>query len=297
VTTGTGIDLRRARIGIVGGGRLGRSLAHAMAAVGYRIAVVAGRRAGSTDTLAEELRALGHARSVTAHEVPSLADVVFLAVPDDAVAALASDLPWRAGLIVVHCAGALDLGALDGVRARGALAGCLHPLQSFAREPGRDAGAARFRGIACGIEGDPGVPDALAALCRDLGATSFSLAGVDRRLYHAAAVFVSNYVVALHAAAERAWTLAGLARPQAREALAPLTLGAAAHIASLPLHAALTGPIARGDAATVARHLDALRDAPDLADLYRQLGALLLQIGLLLAPEEQAALADVLSST
>jgi predicted short-subunit dehydrogenase-like oxidoreductase (DUF2520 family) len=159
----------------------------------------------------------------------------------------------------------------------------LHPLQSF---PDTTHGAARFRDIACGIEGDAELANALRTLCHDLGATSFSLAGVDRARYHAAAVFASNYLVALHAAAERAWALAGLPPDRARGALAPLTLGAAAHIARLPLADALTGPIARGDAATVARHLASLAEDQDLMELYRRLGMALLAHGM---PRDDAA--------
>lgn len=294
MATERGIDLRRLRLGVVGAGRLGGALAEALVEAGYPLAAVAGRDPGSPDALARRLGNAGATRSVAASELPAHVDVVFVAVPDEAVAAVASDLPWRAGQVAIHCAGALGLDALAGARTRGALAGCLHPLQSF---PEGTGGAARFRGIACGVEGDGAVAGALEALCRDLGATSFSLAGVDRARYHAAAVFASNYVVALHAAAERAWTLAGLPGARAREALAPLTLGTAGNVARLPLHAALTGPIARGDADTVARHLTALATAPDLADLYRRLGATLLDIGLPLAPEERAALERALSAT
>src|SRR5436190_2170950 len=81
--------------------------------------------------------------------------------------------------------------------AAGALRGCFHPLQTF---PDRFADPARLRAITIGIEGDGELDAELRALCRELGATPLSLAGVDRARYHAAAVFASNYVVALHAA-------------------------------------------------------------------------------------------------
>ena len=87
----------------------------------------------------------------------------------------------------------------------------------------------------------------LLEACTALGASPLDLSGVDRARYHAAAVLASNYVIALHEAAARAFELAGLPRKAARGALAPLTLGAANALAGLPLEQALTGPLARGD--------------------------------------------------
>ena len=137
---------------------------------------------------------------------------------------------------------------------------------------------------------EPALAVELQALVRALGATAFSLQGVDRPAYHAAAVLVSNCVVALHAAAARAWTLAGLPAESARAALAPLTAGAALAIAHNPLPLALTGPVARGDSATVAGHLRALSGDLPLSALYRALARELLALPLTLAPEARAAL-------
>jgi predicted short-subunit dehydrogenase-like oxidoreductase (DUF2520 family) len=191
----------------------------------------------------------------------------------------------------VHCSGALGLDVLDPARAAGALRGCFHPLQTF---PERFADAARLRGITIGLEGDAELDAELRALCRELGATPLSLAGIDRARYHAAAVFASNYVVALHAAAARAFAQAGLTPDAARAALAPLTQATAEAIARLPLTHALTGPIARGDARTVEEHVRALAADPALRALYAQLGTALLELPLPLPPERRTALEAVL---
>jgi predicted short-subunit dehydrogenase-like oxidoreductase (DUF2520 family) len=111
-----------------------------------------------------------------------------------------------------------------------------------------------------------------------MGATPISLAGVDRSLYHVAAVFASNYAVAIMAAAEKAWTAAGLSARTARPALSPLLTAVAANIARMDLTDALTGPVARGDAETVERHLLALMADPALLDLYRRLADELLAV-------------------
>ena len=198
---------------------------------------------------------------------------VVLAVPDDQIAATCAALPWRAGQAIVHSSGALDLGALGAAAARGALRGCVHPLQSF---PDRGGNPERFAGIRCGVEADRALLRPLTALVRALGATPLSLRGVDRAGYHAAAVLASNYVVALHAAAERAWALSGLPARSARSALASLTLGAATALQARTLERALTGPLARGDVRTLQGHLRALDAAPELRALYVQLGRVLL---------------------
>jgi predicted short-subunit dehydrogenase-like oxidoreductase (DUF2520 family) len=140
----------------------------------------------------------------------------------------------------------------------------------------------------CGVEGEGELAARLERYANDLGASSVSLRGVDRARYHAAAVLASNYVVALHVAAAQAWALAGLPAAQARSALAPLTLGAADQVRRMPLEAALTGPLARGDVETIAKHLHALAQAPELRELYQRLGKTLLALPLSLPPERRA---------
>jgi predicted short-subunit dehydrogenase-like oxidoreductase (DUF2520 family) len=275
-------------IGIIGASRLGTTLGLALQRAGEPVVAVASQRTVSAQAFAARLTGV---EALEPAALVARCELVVLAVPDGAVASLAAALPWVAGQHVVHCSGALALSALDPARARGALRGCLHPLQSF---PERFGDAGRFDGIACGAEGDGTLEPRLHALSRALGATPLPLAGVDRARYHAAAVLASNYVVALHAAAAAAWTLAGLPPEQARQALAPLTQGAADAVRRLPLPAALTGPIARGDAATVARHVAALATDPELQQLYQRLGGALLALPLELAPEQRAALESVL---
>jgi predicted short-subunit dehydrogenase-like oxidoreductase (DUF2520 family) len=168
----------------------------------------------------------------------------------------------------------------------------MHPLQAFPPS----AGAERFQGIHMGIEADgPELERELQNIVRTLGATPFSLQGVDRTAYHAAAVFTSNYVVALHVAAARSWELAGLPASAARAALAPLTAGASLAIAQNELPAALTGPLVRGDVATLAAHLQGLAHQPELLALYRSLGRQLLTLPLPLEDTTRAELSALLS--
>ena len=163
----------------------------------------------------------------------------------------------------------------------------MHPLQTFPGDEEPSRARARFEGIACGVEASAPLDELLEAIVDDLGARSFRLEGVDRAAYHAAAVFVSNDVVAAMAAATRAWALAGLEAGNARDALSPLLRASAAAIAERRLEQALTGPVARGDLDTVRGHLESLAAEPELQALYRLLGSELLRLDL--GHEQQVA--------
>jgi predicted short-subunit dehydrogenase-like oxidoreductase (DUF2520 family) len=224
-------------------------------------------------------------------ELVRAAELLFIAVPDGQVAQVVDALPLSAAHSVVHLSGVLGLDCLASAAQRGAKIGTLHPLQAFPH----DAALERFRGIYIGIEAsDPLLGTELEQIARGLGATPFSLAGVDRAAYHAAAVFASNYAVALHAAAAEIWQRAGLPLATARLALAPLTLGAAQAIAERELPQALTGPVARGDVTSVASHLRVLQAEPRHAALYRALARELLRLPLGLSADAQSALASLL---
>jgi len=285
VMTTTSYSLNTSSIGVIGAGRLGTTLALALDARGGQVSWVASQDRARAEELST---ALTHAQAVSAEELCAHASIVVLATPDDALCDLAARLPFRAQQAVVHCSGALELSALDGARGAGAALGCMHPIQTF---PVRFGDASRFDGITIGIEAsDAALLAWLREACATLGATALVLHGIDRARYHAAAVFASNYVIALHEAAARAFELAGLPRDAARGALAPLTLGAANAAAALPLEQALTGPLGRGDVRTIERHLAALATEPELAELYRSLARRLLKLPLALGPADRAKL-------
>jgi len=261
-------------IGIIGAGRVGTALALSLAEKGHRVAGVASRRDNGARALA---RRIAGAQSLSARDLVAQCDWIFLTVPDAAVAMLAAELSWRAGQAVIHTSGALDLSALDPAAARDALPGSFHPLRAFATG---DTGANAFAGVTIGVAAGPALSPQLESLAGSLGARALRIDGADRALYHAAAVFASNFAIALLVAARQAWTLAGLPEAEARAALAPLLEGAAANAHALPLEKALSGPIARGEAETIKRHLEKLARAPELADVYRALGAQLLDLEL-----------------
>ena len=272
-------------VGILGLGRLGSALLFALDASGYT-SILQASRGGSRVSLPGQ--------PVDRANLAGRADLVFLTVPDQAIEEAAAELEWRPGQVVVHTSGARALDALAAVEQRGATAACFHPLQTFPTGLSAGQASARFRDITCGIEGRGRAGELLEAIASSLGAQSVRLEGVDRAAYHAAAVFVSNDVIALTVAASRAWEQAGLPAADAQRALAPLIRASADGISERPLAQALTGPLVRGDVDTIERHLAALARDPSLADLYRRLALELLTLDLGHSAELRAALQRVL---
>jgi predicted short-subunit dehydrogenase-like oxidoreductase (DUF2520 family) len=287
------VDLAHFRsIGLVGAGRLGSALAAGLLAEGYRVSGVCSQDRESARELADRLAATVQVAGSPA-ELARHCDLVFLTVPDREIQSVAEAVPWEPRHAVVHCSGALGLDVLRPALERGAQAGCFHPLQSF---PSRVPAAGQFVGIYCGIEAATPLDAWLEQMATSLGAHPFRLEGIDRAPYHAAAVLANNLVVALAAASQRAWALAGLPQQLARPALSPLLTAGAANVASRELVEALTGPLARGDFATVQRHLAALAAEPDLREVYRALSAELLRLPLNLPRETLQRLTELLEA-
>ena len=224
------------RVRIVGDGRAGGSFALALARAGWEVDGPLGR----------EVPLAAAARDV---------DLVLICVSDSAVAEVAARIEPDDRCVVAHVSGSLGLGVLDGHRRVGAV----HPLVSLAT-PG--TGADRLvAGAWFAIAGDPLVTDVVA----DLGGRHFEVADDRRALYHAAACIASNHLVALLGQVERVAAAAGAPF----EAYLDLVRGTVENVAELGPAAALTGPAARGDQATIDRHLAALEDfVPGERDAY-----------------------------
>jgi predicted short-subunit dehydrogenase-like oxidoreductase (DUF2520 family) len=202
------------------------------------------------------------------------ADVVVLAVRDDAISDVARMLV-ATGLVnrhhtLIHCSGAVSAAeALAPVTGEVGGMAMMHPLRAI--PDGR--GAMRtMKGAMFGIEGDERGRRDAQALVAAMGARALELGGVEVAAYHAAAAIASNYLVVLLALASDLLAQVGIAPEQAREALVALADGTLANLRERGIDAALTGPIRRGDRATIERHLAALSGRPELAQLYRLLG-------------------------
>jgi predicted short-subunit dehydrogenase-like oxidoreductase (DUF2520 family) len=236
-------SLNDLRVGVVGPGRLGTALAAALREAGVAVDGPAGRG-----------------------EIPAGCDAIVLCVPDGEIDAAAVAIAGAAPL-VGHTSGATSLSALGP--AGGATFG-LHPLQTFS---GGSTGLVAFAGAGCAIAGSTAEALAFAAdLARALGMTPFEIDDEGRAAYHAAASVASNFLVTLQAAAERIAAGAGLEPEQARQLLAPLLRRTVDNVAELGPERALTGPVARGDHATVEAQRQAVAEAaPELLDLFDEL--------------------------
>ncbi len=276
-------------IGIIGTGAVGTTLARALDARGAHVAAVAARNRSSADALAAQLSGT---RSVPLDEMPTAADLILLAVSDGAISPLAETLPWRVGQGVAHLSGAHGADALDAVRARGAHPAALHPLMTLAR-PSPDVPAdsllRRLDGCVWALEAsDAALASMLEALVTMLGGSIIHLAPEHRVPYHISGVLASNYIVTLLSAAVRLWQ--PFAGPEeALRALLPLLRGASENLDGVGLPNALSGPIARGDVATVAAHLSWLdtqiarmpgTEAALLRDAYVALAELTIPVAL-----------------
>jgi len=201
--------------------------------------------------------------------------VVFLTVPDDALADVDGGIGWRGDQLVVHCSGAAPAGVLARAASLRAQVAGFHPVQTFAD---LDSGLSNLPGTTIGIEADDASWPWLAQLAGDLGAQPLRISAEQRPLYHAAASLVSNGAVGLMALGAELWGPLGVDRPMAVQALLPLLRGTVRNLEALGVPDGLTGPIVRGDAGTVARHVEALAMFPQQLAAYRALGAVLIDL-------------------
>lgn len=276
----------RERVVIIGPGRVGLALGHALAlADEVDDLVYCGRR---PDPPSHPLFNQGVARYVYGLEPPRQGTTaVFLTVTDDAIPDMAEFLslqgPAPEGCPVFHCSGALSTDPLEPLHARGYQVGSFHPLLSIARPL---AGAQSFAGAAVALSGEPEALIAGERLARALGARTIRIPTSRRVLYHASGVFASNYLLVLLDASRRLLVQAGVGDDDAVAALLPLVRSTLDNLEAFGTAEALTGPVSRGDAETVDLHLRTL-DPRDQV-LYRTLGREALEVVRETLPEEVA---------
>lgn len=260
--------MSRPTLALIGAGRVGATLALAAHRAGYPLAAVHTRTRGRAGKLLEETGAQW------AEDVPAAArsaELILVAVPDDAIAAVdaAGAGAWQAGCGVIHHSGLHSAAVLRHAAAAGALTGALHPLQSI---PNPEAGLKLLARTCFGLSGHPDLLPVLRALVADLGGRPLTIPDDAKPLYHAAAVFASNFITTSFAQAVAILVDLGIPAADAAAALLPLARGAVAGLADPGLPHALTGPISRGDAGTLAIHQEQLAARhPHRLPLYRAL--------------------------
>jgi predicted short-subunit dehydrogenase-like oxidoreductase (DUF2520 family) len=257
-------------LNIIGAGHLGKTLGRLFAASGaFAVQDVLTRSAGSAQ---DAVAFIGAGQAAAVLDTMRHADAVMLAVSDDQIEPVCASLAGAGaldGVLVFHCSGARSSAALQAAADKGALTASVHPVRSFA-DP---ASVARdFAGTWCGVEGDPRALALLEPALAAIGARAVAIDAAAKTVYHAASVFASNYLVTVLDAALRAYQAAGIPEEVALELARPLASETLENVFRLGPRAALSGPIARGDFATVARQQAALDGwDPATAELYRAL--------------------------
>lgn len=207
-------------------------------------------------------------------ELARNARVLFITTPDRAVVSVAEMLAsagaFHRGQVVLHTSGALSSRELSCAAAFGAYPLSVHPLQSIAS---RERGIDLLPGSTFVMEGDSRAAEVVKPMVTAIGGHPVFIDTSQKRLYHAAACIASNYLVATLTVSLDVWQKIGVPRERALKAILPLVRGTVDNVATVGIPAALTGPIERGDASTVARHLDEMREMmPEILPLYTALG-------------------------
>ena len=257
-------------VSIIGAGRLGRTLGRNLRRLGWRIDAVVTR---SKATARAAVRAIGagEPHSTLTRGVMD-ADVILLVTPDDALAEVARMLATLAGKscrgkVVLHASGALDNSILRPLARCGASTGSIHPMQTFTKNS-----QPNLQGVIFAVEGEARARRAAATIARALGGIPVPVASRYKPAYHAAGTMLAGHALALTESATQVLKKIGFSREHAVQTLLPLMRQMLDNFEKHGPRAAWTGPTARGDFATVAKHYDALRGhPPEFGDSYATL--------------------------
>jgi predicted short-subunit dehydrogenase-like oxidoreductase (DUF2520 family) len=271
-------------ISIIGAGRLGTALTIALTSKGYPIRALAARRAAHARKAISLAGQSSQTLALGADQLEQLppSDLVLITTPDDAIAGIARTFAKlgrsaRRRSTFLHSSGALSSEVLAPLAKRGFHTGSLHPLISVS-DP--RAGAEALSGAFFCVEGDSVATRFAKAIVRDLEGNAFTIKPESKALYHAAAVMASPHLVALFDLALQMLVSCGLKAKEAQQVLTPLVQSTVNNLKHAAPDKALTGTFARGDVATVRRHLKALsgKQLAGALETYKLLGLHSLQL-------------------
>jgi predicted short-subunit dehydrogenase-like oxidoreductase (DUF2520 family) len=254
------------RIAIVGPGRLGTALTLELTQAGYTISEIVSRNSAASRKKAWALARKVEAHASTRDDAHLDAELVWFCVPDQEIAAasrqLASVVDWKRE-IAFHCSGALASDELNGLRQRGAAVASVHPLMTFVSGsmPSLDR-------VPFAVEGDAAAVRAARRIVRDLGGEAFTIRKQHKAAYHTWGTFASPLLVAMLVTAEQLARKAGVSAVEARKKMLPIVRQTLANYEALGPAGAFSGPIVRGDAEIVRKHLQVLKTIPEARDVY-----------------------------
>jgi len=256
---------------IVGAGAVGRSIALALFQNRVKIDGIYSESGRSAQNLAKKIRCSNFGIFDNASLT---SEIVIIAVPDnqirDVAASLAKDFGSIKNKIIFHTSGALSSDELSNLRKRKAAVASFHPLQTFSRSENQTS----LNDIWCAVEGDRKAISATRAIGKKLHMNIFTIAKKDKPLYHASAVFASNYLITLLSVVEELSEHIRIPKKNIWKIYSPLILQTLHNSTSSSPAEALTGPIVRGDIKTITKHIKALStpSLKHLAMLYSVLG-------------------------
>jgi predicted short-subunit dehydrogenase-like oxidoreductase (DUF2520 family) len=253
-------------IAIVGPGRLGSALAVALKRAGYAITEIVSHEGAHARRTATKVAKTAGARARTLGIARLEAEVTWFCVPDreiaNAAAKLARSTSWTKK-IAFHSSGALPSDELEYLRQHGAAVASVHPLMTFA-----SGSKPRLDGVPFALEGDAIAVRTARRIARDLNAQPFLIRKQDKPAYHAWGAFASPLLVALLITAEQVARAAGVSANDARKRMLPILNQTLDNYATLGAAGALSGPLVRGDAQIVIKHLEVLKEIPEARDVY-----------------------------
>jgi predicted short-subunit dehydrogenase-like oxidoreductase (DUF2520 family) len=258
------------RVAIVGAGNFGGALAVSLQRAGYAIEAVITRSRAASLRRAQRLANQVGARTLSGLPAAEVrAELIWFCVPDSTIArtarSMAGKLDWK-GRLAFHSSGALSSDALATLRARGAAVASVHPMMTFVR-----GSRPSLAGVPFALEGDAAAMRVARRVVKQVGGHPFVIRKKDKAAYHAWGTFASPLFTALLATTEQIAVLAGVDRKAAKRRMLPILVQTLANYAALDAAGAFSGPIARGDGATVKGHLQVLRAMPAAREVYAAL--------------------------
>ncbi|MFT4059917.1 MAG: DUF2520 domain-containing protein [Legionella sp.] len=264
-------------VNIIGAGHLGKSISHLLLKNQLvHIGAVFNSTLGSSK---EAIKFIGGGTSYSAMEQLPAADLTFITTPDDLIAPIAIQLAENQFIgpntTVVHCSGSLSSEILNPIKEKGAWVASIHPMRSFANP---DISVEQYKGTYCAMEGDIQALSLIKPLFEAIGSITYQINKDKKSLYHAAGVFASNYMVTLAQQAFLCLQESGVAKDMAMSIITTLMQGTLVNLKdTLSPEQALTGPIKRGDIATLEKHMAAFTHSK-AQTLYSLLGKACLEL-------------------
>ncbi|MBN18159.1 MAG: hypothetical protein CL758_01560 [Chloroflexi bacterium] len=257
----------KSKIGFIGTGSVGGSLALSLHKKNYPIVALASKKYTSAEKLAKTIPNCKAYKSL--NKVIEKSEVIFITTTDDCIENIVSSLVWQSNKAVIHCSGAASTDILKHASQQKASTGTFHPLQAFASI---EKGVESIPGTTFAIEGDPNIISYLKDIAFKLEGSYILLKAEDKVLYHVSGVMLGGLLTSFAATTAQIWDSIGLSREEGLKSLSHMMEQVSKNLNTLGIPAAIAGPYPRGDIGTIKKHLKELYTKyPKILPLYCEL--------------------------